>query len=111
MATADERLATIDEAVRDGVDKGLLHLEPEDEMFSGRLVTLQGRPQVFFGSCSYLGLELDPRLRAGAIEAIHRYGTQFSTSRAFRSTSPTDRGERACRSPRPSRPSRRAASP
>ena len=36
-----------------------------------------------FGSCSYLGLELDDRLKQGAHDAIERYGTQFSTSRAY----------------------------
>ena len=37
-----------------------------------------------FGSCGYLGLGgRDERLKAGAIEAINRYGTQFSSSRAY----------------------------
>lgn len=39
-----------------------------------------------FGSCSYLGLEVDERLKAGACDAIQRYGTQFSSSRAYVST-------------------------
>jgi len=38
---------------------------------------------VNFGSCSYLGLEFDARLKESAKEAIDRYGTQFSESRAY----------------------------
>jgi 7-keto-8-aminopelargonate synthetase-like enzyme len=38
---------------------------------------------VNFGSCSYLGLEVDERLKQGAIDATIRYGTQYSSSRAF----------------------------
>lgn len=37
--------------------------------------------------CGYLGLEHDPRIKAGAIEAINKYGTQFSSSRAYVSSS------------------------
>ena len=36
-----------------------------------------------FSSCSYLGLELDPRLNAAARDAVDRYGTQFSSSRSY----------------------------
>jgi len=36
-----------------------------------------------FGSCSYLGLEYDERLKNGAKKAIDDYGTQFSASRAY----------------------------
>jgi 7-keto-8-aminopelargonate synthetase-like enzyme len=36
-----------------------------------------------FGSCSYLGLETDARLKTAACEAVLRYGVQFSSSRAY----------------------------
>src|SRR3712207_7635534 len=36
-----------------------------------------------FGSCSYLGLEVHPALRAGVVDAVERFGTQFSSSRAY----------------------------
>ena len=42
---------------------------------------------MYFGSCGYLGLEHDQRLKAGAINAIEKYGTQFSSSRAYVSSS------------------------
>ncbi len=73
----------IDEIVTEAVGKGLLQLTPDDAAFDGRTISLDGRPRVNFGSCSYLGLELDPRLRDATIDAVTRYGTQFSSSRAY----------------------------
>lgn len=55
----------------------------EDETVDGRTMHLEGKPFVTFGSGSYLGLELRPELREGAIEATRRYGTQFPSSRAY----------------------------
>ena len=55
----------------------------EDDRFDGRIVTLNGRRLVNFGSCSYLGLETDARLKTAACEAVLRYGVQFSSSRAY----------------------------
>jgi 7-keto-8-aminopelargonate synthetase-like enzyme len=55
----------------------------EDERFDGRTITLNGKRVVNFGSCSYLGLETDARLKTAACEAVLRYGVQFSTSRAY----------------------------
>jgi 7-keto-8-aminopelargonate synthetase-like enzyme len=63
--------------------RGLVCQMAEDERFDGRCVTLNGRRLVNFGSCSYLGLELDARLKAAACEAVLRYGVQFSSSRAY----------------------------
>ena len=56
---------------------GLPHRIVEDDRLDGRLVTLDGRKVVNFGSCSYLGLETDPRLTSAAADAVMRYGTQF----------------------------------
>lgn len=64
-------------------ERGLMYLTAEDQVIGGRTLTLQGRELLQFGSGSYLGLETDARLKAGAIEAIERYGTQFPSSRAF----------------------------
>ncbi|WP_432824982.1 aminotransferase class I/II-fold pyridoxal phosphate-dependent enzyme [Dactylosporangium sp. CA-092794] len=83
MAKADEVLQAFDEVISDGVRRGMLHNVAEDERLDGRLVTLGGRPVVNFGSCSYLGLETHPALRAGVVDAVERYGTQFSSSRAY----------------------------
>lgn len=74
---------TIDQIVTHGVKKGILHLYTEDPSFSGNKIFLKGRQVINFGSCSYLGLEFDPRLKEGAKKAVDQYGTQFSESRAY----------------------------
>jgi len=62
---------------------GIVHNNVEDEKLDGRHITVEGKELLYFGSCGYLGLEFDQRLKAGAIDAINRYGTQFSSSRAY----------------------------
>ncbi|MEY4937252.1 MAG: hypothetical protein RIS64_3611 [Bacteroidota bacterium] len=63
---------------------GLLNIK--DSHVYGKRIQIQNAPSegaILFGSCSYLGLELDSRTRNGAVEAIQRYGTQFSSSRSY----------------------------
>lgn len=73
----------IDLIVSQGAARGLLYRTAEDESLDGRLIRLDGRDLVNFSSCSYLGLEMDERLKEGGIDAIRRFGTQFSSSRAY----------------------------
>jgi 7-keto-8-aminopelargonate synthetase-like enzyme len=72
----------------DAIARGVSHLTAEDAELGGRLVTLLGRQQVNFGSCSYVGLETDARLKEGACDAVSRYGVQFASSRAYVSCPP-----------------------
>ena len=66
-----------------GRQRGHYFLRAQDERFEGRTLTINDRQLLSFGSCSYLGLEFDPRLiRAGA-EAYQRYGSQTSYSRGY----------------------------
>jgi 7-keto-8-aminopelargonate synthetase-like enzyme len=74
---------TIDECLTNGVNNGIFQVSLENETFNGRHVTIDGKSVVNFGSCSYLGLEVDERLKQGAIDATIRYGTQYSSSRLF----------------------------
>ncbi len=83
VPTAEERLAILDEVMTEAAGKGLLHTDIDDQVLDGRLISIGGTPHVSFGSCSYLGLELDPRMREAVIDAVNRYGTQFSSSRAY----------------------------
>ncbi len=76
-------LDTLNDMVVDMVRRGLGHHVATDERLDGRQVTVHGRPMVNFGSCSYLGLERHPKLIAAAHDALDRFGTQFSSSRAF----------------------------
>lgn len=66
---------------------GIVHTVAEDVSLDGRHITIRGNELLYFGSCGYLGLEHDARLKAGAISAIEKYGTQFSSSRAYVSSS------------------------
>lgn len=74
---------TIDECLTNGVKNGIFQVSLEDDVLNGRIVTINDRKVVNFGSCSYLGLEVDERLKQGAIDATIRYGTQYSSSRLF----------------------------
>ncbi len=76
---------TIDECLTNGINHGIFQVTLEDELLNGRTVTIGGMEVVNFGSCSYLGLEVDDRLKEGAIDATRRYGTQYSSSRLFSS--------------------------
>jgi 7-keto-8-aminopelargonate synthetase-like enzyme len=76
-------LDTIDEIITDGKKKGVLHLYTEDESFTGREIQIKGKKLFHFGTTGYLGLEQDTRLKAAAIEAIVKYGTQFPLSKTY----------------------------
>ena len=60
---------------------GFHHLNTEDESFNGRSIRLKGKDCKFFSNCSYLGLETHPAMKKAAIEAVEKFGTQFSSSR------------------------------
>jgi 7-keto-8-aminopelargonate synthetase-like enzyme len=51
--------------------------------YEGASMEVDGRPMQNFGSCSYLGLELREDLKDAACQAVRRYGTQLSFSRAY----------------------------
>lgn len=78
----------VDDALTDGISRGVGYLTAEDDHLGGRFVTLRGRRHVNFGSCSYLGLETDLRLKNGACDAVARYGVQFASSRSYVSCPP-----------------------
>ena len=63
--------------------RGIAHLYTEDDSYNGRTIKIEGKVLINFGSCSYLGLEIDERLKEGAIDSIRRYGIQFSSSRSY----------------------------
>jgi 7-keto-8-aminopelargonate synthetase-like enzyme len=83
LRTAEEQLELLEQMMREAAAQGLILRTADDEQLDGRTIGLDGRPMLNFASCSYLGLELDPRMRAGVCEAVMRYGTQFSSSRSY----------------------------
>ena len=70
---------------------GLLPFYRELEGEVGPRTTFQGRSVVMLGSNNYLGLTADERVRAAAVEAIHRYGTGVTGSRLLNGTLPLHR--------------------
>ena len=66
-----------------GVDRGLIQRRIEDESLDGAIITLDGAKLVNFSSCAYLGLNRDPRLKSGAIDAVRRFGTSYSSSPTY----------------------------
>jgi len=81
-------LETVSEISSAAAELGIAHQVTEDNYLDGRLIHVKGKELINFGSCSYLGLELDKRLKDAAIDAITRYGTQFSSSRSYMSVTP-----------------------
>ena len=51
----------------------------------GSFIEIAGRPVANFGNCSYLGLAVDERVKAGAIEAVERFGPLYSSSQVYAS--------------------------
>ena len=88
MKIKSNSISTIDKIVSAGVSDGLGQLTTEDGFYDGRIICLNGRHTINFALCSYLGLELDPRLKQGTIDAVIKYGTQFAVSRAYVSATP-----------------------
>lgn len=82
----EQILELLDEVSISGKKLGIILQTVEDDEFDGRHVTLKGKKLKNFSSCSYLGLDLDQRLMGGAIDAITRFGVQFSSSRSYLSS-------------------------
>lgn len=88
MGRANTAIELTDQIISDGVRRGILHLYTDDSPVDGNTIMLKGKSVINFGSCSYLGLEFDPRLKEGSKTATDKYGTQFSESRAYVSIQP-----------------------
>ncbi len=81
-----ERVLQLVKAQMDlAITGGLMRLHVEEQASTGESITIDGRELVNFGSCAYLGLNVDDRLKAGAIAAIERFGPVFSSSTAYTS--------------------------
>lgn len=69
-----------------GESLGVVHAAAQDDQLDGRIVTVDGRRTVNFSSCGYTGLEMHPMLKGAVAAAVHRFGTQFATTRTFLSS-------------------------
>jgi 7-keto-8-aminopelargonate synthetase-like enzyme len=73
----------INEIISAAKQQGIIHLAAEDHSYDGRIITVDGKELINFGSYSYLGLETDTRLKEAGIDAISRYGLQHPSTRAY----------------------------
>jgi 7-keto-8-aminopelargonate synthetase-like enzyme/predicted N-acyltransferase len=80
-------LDTIDEIITNAKEKGIVHLYSEDELLTGQTLTINGHQLKHFGTCGYLGLEQDMRLKQAVADAVMSYGTQFPMSKTYVSSS------------------------
>ena len=78
-----QMLELLDQIAETGKSLGIILQNIDDEQLNGREVHVKGKRLLNFTNCSYMGLELDSRLIAGAIDAVTRYGTQFASTRAY----------------------------
>lgn len=62
---------------------GIIHLSDENELLDGRHIRIRGKETINFGTCGYMGLEMDDRLKAGVIDAVQKYGTAFASTRVY----------------------------
>jgi len=52
------------------------------------VMEIEGRARIMLGSNNYLGLTGDERVKQGALDAVHRYGTGLTGSRLLNGTTP-----------------------
>src|SRR5690349_12200695 len=83
----NNQLDTIDDIFSNAKRKGVLHLVSEDKVLTGQTLTIKGNELKHFGTCGYMGLEQDMRLKQAVIDAVMAHGTQFPMSRAYVSNS------------------------
>lgn len=83
----ENNIDIVDQVMQTLKKQGVIQLYTDDSSYDGRSISINNKNLINFGSCSYLGLEVDSRLKMGAIEAVLKYGSQFASSRAYVSTS------------------------
>ena len=75
---------TLNQIIEDGFQRKLVHnFTSADTTIPDSSVVIEEHEMINFGSCSYLGLEKHPKLKNGVIDAVTKYGTQFSSSRTY----------------------------
>ncbi len=88
MSKTQSFIDTLQQIAKYGINKKIFHLYTDNKKrIKGNAISLEGKEVINFGSCSYLGLEFDDRLKNASKQAIDDFGTQFSESRAYVSIS------------------------
>lgn len=78
---------TVNDLLNEAKKNNIIHLKTKRKKINNNIIDIGRGDTVNFGSCSYLGLEFDNRVKSSSIDAIKNYGTQFSSSRAYVSIS------------------------
>ncbi len=76
-------LDVVDSVWSSAKEKGIMHINSEENFFDGTSFKIRGKKLINFGTCGYLGLEKHPDLIAKSIELVQKFGTQLSMSRAY----------------------------
>ena len=76
-------LDIVDSVWSSAKEKGIMHLNSEEQNFNGKNFTINNKDLINFGTCGYLGLETHPDLIAQSMELTRKFGTQLSMSRAY----------------------------
>ena len=77
-------IETLNQIIEDGFQRKLVHNFTATQIeVPNSSVVVETTEMVNFGSCSYLGLEKHEDLKKGVVEAVTKYGTQFSSSRTY----------------------------
>jgi 7-keto-8-aminopelargonate synthetase-like enzyme len=86
ITSSDSKTARIHNGIFQlGLDVNAIQITLDDKALNGRLISVQKKDLINFGSCSYLGLELDESVKQAAIDAILKYGVHFSSSKIYAS--------------------------
>jgi len=82
---------TTNEILVSGENKGIFFNEVDngvtssDEKRNHKIITVDGKQYVNFATCSYMGVEVHPKVIGAIKYAAEMYGSQFCTSRAYMS--------------------------
>ncbi|MBL0340979.1 MAG: aminotransferase class I/II-fold pyridoxal phosphate-dependent enzyme [Bacteroidetes bacterium] len=79
----EQMLEIVNNTANSSRELGIIHLSDENELLDGRHIKVKGQELVNFGTCGYMGLEMDDRLKQGVIDAVQKYGTGFASTRAY----------------------------
>jgi len=83
----DTTVNLIDDSFQMGKNFKVVQQYVEGDNFSGSSFTIDGKEFKNFSVCSYLGLEIDTRIKNGIIDYAQRFGASFIMSRAYASAS------------------------
>ncbi|MFC3809905.1 aminotransferase class I/II-fold pyridoxal phosphate-dependent enzyme [Lacihabitans lacunae] len=83
MFEISKELEWVNDTFNTAKSSGVFKAVAEDGSYDGHKLVLNGKEVVFFGNCSYMGLDQDMEVRQAAKDAIDKYGCYFSSSRSF----------------------------